>query len=426
MKNYYKILGVKKDASEEEIREHWVEWMRKLHPDQRIDGGGEEKRIKEINEAYQVLKHSSTRGEYDLKRAYDQRKRGYYFQKLSVPIGIVIILIALATVYLKRPNITIEQALIAQDQINKTDQPNQKDQTDQINQIDQTNQNSVISNQGAVISYQTNQTNERNEIDHRNQKDQRSVTSDQRAVISDQINQRNQKDPPQKRIKPSPQRRNDATMPKPDEASKPATQLPNDSITQLTSDPTPQRLNVLTAPINEKNQTNQINQTDQINQINPINPIVASTNQPKPSNVTNVLNDPNDRSVLNVPLIATEEEVRRFFADYTEQYTQKDLDSFISLFSSRAIQNRQDGLEGIRKIYGNFLKQSQEIKYDIDHIKIEIYQNGVEVKARYELVQMVKKSGDKKVWRGDIRWSLVKEDGALKILSLDYQHQKSP
>jgi hypothetical protein len=102
------------------------------------------------------------------------------------------------------------------------------------------------------------------------------------------------------------------------------------------------------------------------------------------------------------------------------------IDSFISLFSSRAVQNRQDGLEGIRKIYGNFLKQSQEIKYHMENISIEIYQNGIEVKARYELAQTLKKSGNKKIWRGEIRWTLVREDGALKILSLDYQHQKSP
>jgi hypothetical protein len=136
--------------------------------------------------------------------------------------------------------------------------------------------------------------------------------------------------------------------------------------------------------------------------------------------------DQTDKIAASTHLIATEEEVRWFFANYTERYTQKDLDSFISLFSPRAVQNRQDRLEGIRKIYGNFLKQSQEIKYYIDNIRIEIYQNGVKVKASYELIQMLKKSGDKKIWRGDIRWALVKEEGALKILSLDYQHQKSP
>jgi hypothetical protein len=62
----------------------------------------------------------------------------------------------------------------------------------------------------------------------------------------------------------------------------------------------------------------------------------------------------------------------------------------------------------------------------MDDVKTEIYQNGVEIKARYELVQTLKKIGEKKLWRGDIRWTLIKEHGTLKILSLDYQHQKSP
>ena len=158
----------------------------------------------------------------------------------------------------------------------------------------------------------------------------------------------------------------------------------------------------------------QINQKDQIDkkdERDQTDKIAASTRQ---------------RIDASTPLIATEEEVRQFFANYTERYTQKDLDGFLSLFSSRAVLNRQDGLERIRKIYTDFFNQSQEIRYYVENISIEIYQNGVEVKARYELVQLLKKSGEKKVWRGDIRWVLVKEDGALKILSLDYQHQKSP
>jgi curved DNA-binding protein CbpA len=433
MKNYYRILGVKKDASEEEIREHWVELMRRLHPDQRMAGTAEDERIKEINEAYQVLKHSSTRVEYDLKRAYDRRKRNSYLRRLSIPIAIFVVLVMIGTLYLRKSQITLQASLPTQDRINPIDQPNQ---------------NPVISNQRAEISYQTNQTDQRNQRDQRDQRDQENQIAQKKDPngLSGSADQRIEVTT-QKRINPSTPRRNDATMPKLDEASKPTTQLPNnlmtklpnDSITQLPNDPTPQRLNDLTASIKEKNQinqtdpTNQIDQRNQINevnqrdQINQINQNDAPTHQPTPTLThppTVVSTHP--RVDASARLIATEEEVRGFFANYTERYTQKDLDSFISLFSSRAVQNRKEGLEGIRKIYDNFLKQSQEIKYHMDNISVEIYQNGVEVKARYELVQMMKKSGDKRVWRGDIRWSLIKEDGALKILSLDYQHQKSP
>jgi hypothetical protein len=76
------------------------------------------------------------------------------------------------------------------------------------------------------------------------------------------------------------------------------------------------------------------------------------------------------------------------------------------------------------KIYANFFNQSQELQYQIRNMQVEPYPNGLEVKARYELNQVMKEGGGKKVWRGQARWVLVREDGVLKILSLDYQHQK--
>jgi len=126
------------------------------------------------------------------------------------------------------------------------------------------------------------------------------------------------------------------------------------------------------------------------------------------------------------PLIATEGEVKQFLANYVDRYVQKDLDGFLLLFSSRAVQNRKDGLERIRAIYTDYFNQSQEIRYQMEDTNIEIYQNGVEVKARYEVNQILRKGGEKKVWKGSIRLVLVKEDGALKILSIDFRHQKSP
>jgi ketosteroid isomerase-like protein len=121
------------------------------------------------------------------------------------------------------------------------------------------------------------------------------------------------------------------------------------------------------------------------------------------------------------PLIATEEEIRQFFATYIDRYTQKDLDGFLSLFSSKAVQNQKDGIERIKKIYGDFFNKSKELRYQIEEMRIEIYQNGVEVEARYELGQMPMKGGEQRAWRGQIRWRLVRESEALKILSIDYQ-----
>ena len=164
MRDYYKILGVKKDAFEEEIREHWVELMRKLHPDQRIEGAVEDERIKEINEAYQVLKHSSTRVEYDLKRAYDQRKRNSYFRRLSIPIAIFVVLVMIGTIYLSKSQVTLQANLLTRDRVNQIDEMNQTDQIDQTNLSRLPRSESVRGEMRSLFHW--------DHINQRNQKDQ--------------------------------------------------------------------------------------------------------------------------------------------------------------------------------------------------------------------------------------------------------------
>jgi len=124
------------------------------------------------------------------------------------------------------------------------------------------------------------------------------------------------------------------------------------------------------------------------------------------------------------PLIATEQEVNQFLKNYIERYTNKDINGFLWLFSLKAIQNQEDRLPGIREIYSNFFDQAQTLHCRIEDRKVEIYENAVEVRARYEIEQIVKKEGGKKVWKGRIRWVLIREDGILKIISLDYQHER--
>lgn len=62
MKDYYKILGVDKAASEEDIKKAFRKLAHQHHPDKQ---GGDEKKFKEINEAYQVLSDKQKRAQYD-------------------------------------------------------------------------------------------------------------------------------------------------------------------------------------------------------------------------------------------------------------------------------------------------------------------------------------------------------------------------
>jgi curved DNA-binding protein CbpA len=124
--------------------------------------------------------------------------------------------------------------------------------------------------------------------------------------------------------------------------------------------------------------------------------------------------------------LAREGEVKQFFSNYVDRYHRKDVDGFLSLFSSRAIQNQMDRSEAIRKFYTKFFDQSQDLRYQIEGMKIDISQYRVDVKARFRVDQKLKMDGEEKVWQGSIRWVLVKEEGRLKISSLDYKNEKSP
>lgn len=73
MKNYYEILGVKKDASTEEIKKAYRKLARKYHPDVNPGDKEAEEKFKQINEAYNNLIDESKRKAYDEK--YDNSNR---------------------------------------------------------------------------------------------------------------------------------------------------------------------------------------------------------------------------------------------------------------------------------------------------------------------------------------------------------------
>lgn len=76
MKDYYKILGVSRKASKEDIKKAYYKLAHQYHPDK---GGGDENKFKEINEAYQVLSDTQKKNQYD--------KFGRVFEGTGTPPG---------------------------------------------------------------------------------------------------------------------------------------------------------------------------------------------------------------------------------------------------------------------------------------------------------------------------------------------------
>src|SRR5881398_696875 len=64
-KDYYKTLGVPREASQDEIRKAFRKLAREYHPDVAKDKKRAEEKFKEINEAYEVLSDSEKRKKYD-------------------------------------------------------------------------------------------------------------------------------------------------------------------------------------------------------------------------------------------------------------------------------------------------------------------------------------------------------------------------
>jgi curved DNA-binding protein len=64
-KDYYKILGVERKASADDIRTAYRKLAMKYHPDKNPGDKKAEDRFKEINEAYQVLSDAEKRARYD-------------------------------------------------------------------------------------------------------------------------------------------------------------------------------------------------------------------------------------------------------------------------------------------------------------------------------------------------------------------------
>jgi hypothetical protein len=115
----------------------------------------------------------------------------------------------------------------------------------------------------------------------------------------------------------------------------------------------------------------------------------------------------------------TLEEARQLIGEYSARFTKLELDPFMELFSKKAVENRVLPYADIREAYRLTIAGSRSIVYSLDIYSIQTYTQSAFVTGRYKIIQAFKK-GRTVVFKGDIQWDLIQENGSLKIRGVDY------
>jgi curved DNA-binding protein CbpA len=403
MEDYYKILGVKKNATEEEIRSQWIKLTKHYHPD-RGEADASNEKIKKINEAYQVLKDESTRFDYDFKRRIEKsdtkkgnREEGkFQGKKILVPMGVLLLFLIIGIGILRWGEINIKPE---SEKIYKT-KPNIEIR---------------IPTQDPSLKIDSEVKGATQASKELNKEVPPKVTKVPQSSASSSTL------PPLTLAKGELSSKKVASRQEGSKSENPV-QVEKETMRETREGKSQERGQIAAATKEDRKSSEEPSGQSVLKQ-----GALPGPEQEDRKGISTEISQP-EAKVIHVatPLLAKEEEVRRFFEEYIDRYTRKDVHGFLSVFSSKAIQNQKDGLEAIKDIYSRFLNQSVELRYHLEDMKIEIYQNVVDVKARYKLDQVLERQGSEKNWRGDIHWVLMKEGGVLKIISLDYRNEKTP
>jgi len=383
MKDYYKILGIPEGASQEEIRNRWVELSKIYHPDR---GGGGDERIKEINEAYEVLRNELTRLDYDMKRALER----------SIPKGIV------KRVYKKRFLLAFGGAFLF-----------------------------IISGLALLSILKSSTTSLQKSFSLLEKAEKEPSLIQEGKPKRDSI-------PEKKELKPETKIQPSVSSSKLERITR-SVVLSESTSTSRNEEPDPplEPLAEITGSLDSTShsepsspnllfESTSPKQTASLELTSSSKPTFSSESLPSPTPVeqhTLILQKPDERASSLSHRISTlsTEMVREFLTTYIERYTRKDLQGFLSLFSLEAIQNGKEGLDAIKKIYNDFFNQSDELRYHLEGLIIAISQNQAEVNAQYKIRQKLKDPRKEKVWEGRVHWVLVQDGEMLKIKSLNYQ-----
>jgi len=461
MTDYYEILGVEEEASIEEIEARVSELIKRYSLNSK-EGGEANERIKEIKEAYEILKNPSTRKEYDfdrvlkrsvLEKILQRRKERLRKKKIFVFAGAVVLFLVAGLFTLEMARLTIQQK-----RITPTSAPvlEEKRPTSVLESVPTKIPKAPDKKTSQTIPEQMAESQEaippvtklpKKEVEPKEKTAQETVISGKpisndmpKAEVLKSPEAISKEIPKVERSKPVSTEPRPATayVPVPEKVQKSEVALvteketptlarkevprevPKEVLKETPKEPpkeppkevpkeriktTPQE-----PPASQPSQPIEAKPMDQKSQ-------VAQTPSAKPS--------PPTAAVPPMPHPFVEEnEVIEFLAKYVDRYKQKDIEGFLSFFSPLAIQNQKDRIEKIREMYSKQFERYESFNYQLKDPKMRILENSVKVRASYVIEQFSKKGETKQV-RGDIEWELIKEGKELKVLTIEYKPEKT-
>jgi hypothetical protein len=426
MKDYYQILGVEEEASQEEIEARWAELMGQYRSRLHRREGEAAGEIIEVKEAYEVLADPSKRKEYDFERllkrsileVHQRRRQRYGWKRLIIPGSVVVLILIVGFFVFEIVQLTFQQKLAVP--------PTASAPVPEAERV--ASASKQVPGEGSKAPDQENSQNIPEQIVESREtispvaKSPGKELESKEKIAKESV--KIEKPIPKEMPKPTSEKKPKVEEPKPVETeSRPA--IADAHVSEEAKKPTPKEVSKEVSPALPKEEAKATEQEPPV--LQPSHP----TDTNPPSQNSQVVQVPSPKPAAPIAAMppgsqpfVKEDEVRQFLVNYVDRYTHRDIEGFLSFFSPMAIQNQKEGIDEIRKIYTKQFGLYERFEYQLKDTKIEILEKSAKVRALYEIEQFSKK-GETKHVRGEIEWGLVKEGGELKILAIQYRPYKT-
>jgi len=118
--------------------------------------------------------------------------------------------------------------------------------------------------------------------------------------------------------------------------------------------------------------------------------------------------------------VIPEAEIRQAIDKYVDRFKAMDLDLFMESYSKQAVENREFPYSDIREAYDRIFKDTNQFLFYLNILGIKSFTNSAFVSGYCEITQTTKPKNEMKLYKGNVQWELVREDGVLRILRLNH------